>query len=126
MTTDAERFNAAVGAQIAAGRSSIAGMARHLGVARSTLDNYVKGIRDIPVPVAYEICARLGLSPADVVARAEERFITHGKDDELARRRRERVGARLEDEPSIKQPPAKQRTAARKGTRKADEIPYAE
>lgn len=36
------------------------------------------------------------------------------------------VGAPGEDEPSVKQPPAKQRTAARKGTRKADEAPHAE
>ncbi|MBN9210763.1 MAG: hypothetical protein BGO45_10845 [Microbacterium sp. 71-36] len=30
------------------------------------------------------------------------------------------------DEPSVKQPPAKRRTAARKGARKADEAPYAD
>lgn len=36
------------------------------------------------------------------------------------------VGASGEDEPSIKQPPAKQRTAAKKGTRKSDAAPHAE
>jgi hypothetical protein len=36
------------------------------------------------------------------------------------------VGAAGEDEPTVKQPPAKERTAARKGTRKADEAPHAE
>lgn len=36
------------------------------------------------------------------------------------------VGASGEDEPDVKQPPAKQRTAAKKGTRKADEAPFAE
>lgn len=30
------------------------------------------------------------------------------------------------DEPSVKQPPARQRTAARKGTRKADQAPHAD
>jgi hypothetical protein len=36
------------------------------------------------------------------------------------------VGTPGEDEPNVKQPPAKQRTAARKGTTKADEAPHAE
>lgn len=36
------------------------------------------------------------------------------------------VRALTEDEPSAKQPPAKQRTAARKGVRKADAAPHAE
>ncbi|ALJ22091.1 helix-turn-helix domain-containing protein [Microbacterium sp. No. 7] len=36
------------------------------------------------------------------------------------------VGDSVDDEPGIKQPPSKMRTAARKGTRKADEAPYAE
>ncbi|SDG23350.1 hypothetical protein [Microbacterium sp. 77mftsu3.1] len=36
------------------------------------------------------------------------------------------VGASDEDEPSIKQPPAKQRTAAKKGTRKGDAAPHAD
>jgi hypothetical protein len=36
------------------------------------------------------------------------------------------VGAPGEDEPTMKQPPAKQRTAAKKGTRKADQAPTAE
>lgn len=36
------------------------------------------------------------------------------------------VGAQVDDEPSIKQPPAKQRTAAKRGIRKADQAPHAE
>jgi hypothetical protein len=36
------------------------------------------------------------------------------------------VGGASEDEPEVKQPPARQRTAARKGTRKADQAPHAD
>lgn len=36
------------------------------------------------------------------------------------------VAAQVDDEPSIKQPPAKQRTAAKRGIRKADQAPHAE
>lgn len=82
MTTAGERFNAAVGlqlrAEIAAGGSSIAGMARTIGIARSALDNYVTAKRSIPVPVLYDICAALALEPHIVLARAEERLRTDG------------------------------------------------
>lgn len=36
------------------------------------------------------------------------------------------VGGSTEDEPSVKQPPARQRDAAKKGERKADQAPHAE
>ncbi len=76
--TPAEEFNEAVGrqmrAEIAASRSSIAAMAREIGVARSALDNYVTGKRAIPVPVVYAVCASLDLEPHVLVARAEERL----------------------------------------------------
>ena len=36
------------------------------------------------------------------------------------------VGGADEDEPTMKQPPARQRSAAKKGTRKADQAPHAE
>lgn len=36
------------------------------------------------------------------------------------------VGTSVDDEPDIKQPPMKRRTAARKGIRKADDAPHAE
>lgn len=48
-------------------------------------------------------------------------------DDLATARRRRNVGTPAEDEEApIKQPPAKQRTAAKKGTRKADRAPHAE
>ncbi|WP_217181877.1 helix-turn-helix domain-containing protein [Streptomyces sp. AC495_CC817] len=78
MKASGEQFNAAVGrqlrAEIAAGGSSIAGMAREVGIARSGLDNYVTGKRAIPVPVLYLVCSALGLEPHTVLARAEERL----------------------------------------------------
>ncbi len=82
METSGEQFNAAVGrqlrAEIAAGGSSIAGMAREIGIARSALDNYVTGKRSIPVPTVYAVCVRLGIDPHIVIARAEERLQTEG------------------------------------------------
>ena len=82
MKTPAEQFNEAVGrqmrAEIAAARSSIAAMARDVGIARSALDNYVTGKRAIPVPVVYAVCATLGVEPHILVARAEERLAADG------------------------------------------------
>lgn len=81
--TPAEEFNEAVGrqmrAEIAASRSSIAAMARSIGIARSALDNYVTGKRAIPVPVVYAVCADLGVVPHVLLARAEERLRADGE-----------------------------------------------
>ncbi|WP_244632044.1 MULTISPECIES: helix-turn-helix domain-containing protein [unclassified Microbacterium] len=82
MKTPAEEFNDAVGrqlrAEIAASRSSIAAMARTIGIARSALDNYVTGKRAIPVPVVYSVCAALDVEPHVLFARAEERLSADG------------------------------------------------
>lgn len=76
--TPSEEFNAAVGRQlrgeIAAAGSSVAAMAREIGIARSALDNYVTGKRAIPVPVVYAVCAAIQVAPHLVLARAEERL----------------------------------------------------
>lgn len=76
--TPADDFNAAVGSQlraeIAAARSSIAAMARDIGIARSALDNYVTGKRSIPIPVVYQVCAVVGLEPHVLLDRAEDRL----------------------------------------------------
>lgn len=80
--TPGEQFNAAVGrqirAEIAAAGSSIAGMARDIGIARSALDNYVTGKRAIPVPVVYAVSAALDIEPHIVLSRAEERLRAEG------------------------------------------------
>lgn len=76
--TEAEDFNAAVGrqlrAEIAAAGSSIAAMARRVGIARSALDNYVTGKRSIPVPLLYSVGVIVSVEPHVIVARAEERL----------------------------------------------------
>ena len=108
MKTPGDLFNAAVGrqmrAEIAAGGSSIAAMAREIGVARSGLDNYVSGRRAIPVPVLYRVCVALDIEPHVILGRAEERLRA---DD--ARRpatvtplpRRVDVGSSREDESEV-------------------------
>lgn len=79
MNTPAERFNAAVGrqvrAEISAAGSSVAAMARRIGIARSALDNYVKGERSIPVPIVYAVCDAVQIEPHVLVERAEQRFV---------------------------------------------------
>ncbi|WEK60417.1 MAG: XRE family transcriptional regulator [Candidatus Microbacterium colombiense] len=80
MKTPSEEFNAAVGRQlrgeIGAAGSSIAAMARDIGIARSALDNYVTGKRSIPVPVVYAVCAAVKVAPHVLLQRAEERLST--------------------------------------------------
>lgn len=80
--TPGEQFNAAVGRQlrgeIGAAGSSIAAMAREIGIARSALDNYVTGKRAIPIPVLYAVSASLDLEPYLVLSRAEERLRAEG------------------------------------------------
>ncbi|MDY0984472.1 helix-turn-helix domain-containing protein [Microbacterium sp. CFBP9023] len=82
MKTPGEQFNAAVGrqlrAEIAAAGSSIAAMAREVGIARSALDNYVTGKRSIPVPILYAVSAALDIAPHVVITRAEERLRSEG------------------------------------------------
>lgn len=83
VNTPAQLFNTAVGrqlrAEIAAARSSIAAMAREIGIARSALDNYVTGKRAIPVPVVYLVCAVIDIEPHVIFSRAEERLRIDGQ-----------------------------------------------
>jgi len=80
--TSGDQYNAAVGrqlrAEIAAAGSSIAAMAREIGIARSALDNYVTGKRAIPVPVLHNVSASLAIEPHIVLGRAEERLRAEG------------------------------------------------
>lgn len=82
VTTPSDQFNAAVGrqlrAEIGAAGSSIAAMAREIGIARSALDNYVTGKRSIPVPIVYAVGASLSVEPHVIVERAEERLRAEG------------------------------------------------
>jgi transcriptional regulator with XRE-family HTH domain len=80
--TPGDQFNAAVGrqlrAEIAAAGSSIAAMAREIGIARSALDNYVNGKRAIPVPVVYDVGLSVDVAPHLIFRRAEERLGAEG------------------------------------------------
>lgn len=108
MKTPAEHFNAAVGrqlrAEIAASRSSIAAMARTIGIARSALDNYVTGKRAIPIPIVYAVCAAVNVEPHVLIARAEER-LDSAEGDTGARisvlRRSPNVSGPREDVPEV-------------------------
>lgn len=99
MGTEGDLFNAALGrqlrAEIAAAGKTIAGTARAIGVARSALDNYVTGKRAIPVSVAYEIAAYLGIDPHTLVVRAEDRLSAE-RHNVIAFPRRSNVGAPVE------------------------------
>lgn len=76
--TPAEQYNAAVGrqlrAEIGAAGSSIAAMAREIGIARSALDNYVTGKRAIPVPILFAVSDAVDVEPHTLLSRAEERL----------------------------------------------------
>ncbi|WP_245647397.1 helix-turn-helix domain-containing protein [Microbacterium hydrocarbonoxydans] len=78
MKTPGEQFNAAVGrqlrAEIGAAGSSVAAMAREIGIARSALDNYVTGKRAIPVPIVYAVGDVVDVEPHLILRRAEERL----------------------------------------------------
>lgn len=106
--TPAEEFNAAVGSQlraeIAVAGSSIAAMAREIGIARSALDNYVTGKRAIPVPIVYAVGAAVHVEPHTVLARAEERLRAHSATAGgvlTPFRRRPDVGGSSEDIPEV-------------------------
>jgi len=80
MSTRADRYNSAVGQQIkaelGAHGKNIKATAEALGMARSTLDNYTKGDRLIPVSVVIAVADYLEISPRLLMERAEERFDT--------------------------------------------------
>lgn len=61
----------------------------------------------------------------ELLRRAESRRASRGNVAELRPRRRD-VGGDADDELLAKEPPVRQRTAARKGTRKADQAPHAD
>jgi transcriptional regulator with XRE-family HTH domain len=125
---EAERFNAVLGrqlrAEIAAAGSSLSAVARELGMSRSALDNYVTGKRSIPVPVAYEVCAVLGVDVQRVVERAQERFGAEAPTS-APTSNVEELSDFATVHPIRKEAPQDDRRAAKRGRRKAAE-PHAE
>lgn len=127
MGTYGEAFNAALGrqirAEIAASGHSIAGAARDLGIARSALDNYVNGKRGIPASIAYEVALLLGIDPHTLVVRAEERLAAERSAP--SRQARRELGFDDIDHEEVSNLDDYD-LAAKRGTRKADDLPYAE
>lgn len=105
--TPGDEFNAAVGralrGEIGVAGSSIAAMAREIGVARSALDNYVTGKRAIPIPVVYAIAAAVGTAPHLILQRAEERLREerHRDDNVTPLPRRSDVPGRRQNESEV-------------------------
>lgn len=76
--TEDEKYLQAVGqqlrAEIAASGRSAASVARLIGMDKSVLHRYLHGTRDIPSTVLKRICSAIGISPAVVLQRAEQRM----------------------------------------------------
>lgn len=76
--TEDERYLRAVGqqlrAEIAASGRSAAAVARMAGMDKTVLHRYLHGTRDIPSTTLKRICAAIGISPAVVLDRAEQRM----------------------------------------------------
>jgi len=69
MTARADKFNTIVGEKLEAliraqGRSRRS-VALEIGIDPVTLMNYVRGTRQIPVPVLVDACENLGVTPYD-------------------------------------------------------------
>ncbi|MGP5483905.1 helix-turn-helix domain-containing protein [Brachybacterium alimentarium] len=73
-----EKYLQAVGqqlrAEIAASGRSAASVARMIDMDKTVLHRYLHGTRDIPSTALKRICAAIGVSPAVVLERAEQRM----------------------------------------------------
>lgn len=76
MTEYGDRFNEAVAAELRAERarkgSTYAEIIEATGIAQSTLQRYLKGERDIPVPAYMDLCRALQVDPRLIFERAEK------------------------------------------------------
>jgi len=76
MTDYGDRFNAAVAAELRAERArkgvTYAEIIKASGIAQSTLQRYLKGERDIPLPAFQDLCRALSVSPRRIFELAEE------------------------------------------------------
>lgn len=76
--TEDERYLKAVGqqlrAEIAASGRSAASVARMIDMDKTVLHRYLHGTRDIPSTTLKRICAAIGIAPAIVLDRAEQRM----------------------------------------------------
>lgn len=76
MTEYGDRFNAAVAAELRAARARVgityAELISATGIAQSTLQRYLKGERDIPLPAFKDLCRALGVAPRCIFDLAEK------------------------------------------------------
>ena len=78
MDTDGKKSGDALAAELRAERGakelSIEALADRAGLHKVTVMRYLKGDRDIPVPAFYQLAQALGVSPTDLLDKAEDRF----------------------------------------------------
>lgn len=71
------RFGAAVAAELRAERAAagitIAALASDAGIPEVTLRRYLKNTRDLPLPALVALSFALGVNPAIILTRAQER-----------------------------------------------------
>lgn len=75
MTEYGDAFNAAVAAELRAERArkelSLDQLVAASGIAKSTVQRYLGGKRDIPIPSLVELCRALDVDPRLIFERAE-------------------------------------------------------
>ena len=76
MTEYGEQFNAAVAAELRAERARVGTsydeLVRLSGLAKSSVQRYLSGKRDIPLPALLDLCRALNISPRVIFDRAYE------------------------------------------------------
>ena len=76
MTEYGDLFNAAVAAELRAERARVGtsydALVELSGIAKSSVQRYLSGKRDIPVPALLDLCRALGVSPRVIFDRAYE------------------------------------------------------
>lgn len=78
MDTYGERLEAALATQIkvelAERDMDQKDLAAAMGIERATLNRYLKGHRSMPMPIFFKLAESLGLSPQNLMQRAEARI----------------------------------------------------
>jgi transcriptional regulator with XRE-family HTH domain len=78
MDTYGSKYNAVVGDELQAERAAkhltVRELSEQSGIVKGTLQRYLSGHRDIPVPALYAIANALDLEPAVILDRASARL----------------------------------------------------
>jgi len=73
MNSDISAIMAQIRAEAAVANVSIVELAKSSNTARSSLDKYLRGQRQMPLDVLYRICQVLNIEPIVIIERARER-----------------------------------------------------